>query len=731
MKPYASLKERTIVLLVNAIIAFLVFWSVTGNELPTGGLETVWLVCALSYWFLGLLSAPWFVPPRDALISAVGALLILIPMDISSATLFFGELEQIRAWLIGFSVVVVVLAIYSLFMHDKDGRSAPGKFAFRLTSIFGKGEVLFTGPAVVSVIASHQTSFSEMSWLLLFWILVVIGKPVERFVEAARKLNEDIQSADAFPSIGRIDRIDHPNILRVRLDSGSLWPNNRLFTATLPNGEQQYVVSLFSQIQGAEVVGTGLVVATAAERVDLPAGMVCASHDENKTREFLSQLSGSPDAKLVGFVVEHSTIGMISFEVAARSELREGDVVFANLSGFDVFYQIVGAETVEENFDQNPRGTHVVKAAQLGQYQPEVGFTKYGWLPTMNTPLFSATSRIFEEPVVGEREFKIGRVPSTNIDAVARLDDLVEYHTAILGVTGTGKTEVALDLVRNAIERGVKVFCVDFTGDYRVRLADLNPIFPAPDKEKALLIEALLATIDSYGYDAKKQKADLKVVLNEIREETGVAINDFLTKNDTNLAIFELADISNSKAGLRLTEIYLSAIMGWARENRRSRQVLICLEEAHTIVPEAYGSGFDGETKWVVERIGQIALQGRKYGVGLLVITQRTALVSKTILSQCNTFLTHSLIDQTSLNFLESVYSSQHTRLIPNLNRFEFLASGKAIKADRPVILRRDFDQTKQDASMSMNRPLPEVAEPVEPVTESTEEQGGPRIRPL
>ena len=90
----------------------------------------------------------------------------------------------------------------------------------------------------------------------------------------------------------------------------------------------------------------------------------------------------------------------------------------------------------------------------------------------------------------------------------------------------------------------------------------------------------------------------------------------------------------------------------------------------------------------------------------MLVISQRTALVSKTILSQCNTFLTHSLIDQTSLNFLESVYSHQHARLIPNLGRFEFLAFGKALRAERPALLKRPFDQAKKDASDRLRRPL-------------------------
>ena len=48
---------------------------------------------------------------------------------------------------------------------------------------------------------------------------------------------------------------------------------------------------------------------------------------------------------------------------------------------------------------------------------------------------------------------------------------------------------------------------------------------------------------------------------------------------------------------------------------------MLVLEEAHTIVPETFGAGFDYDTQWVVSRIGQIALQGRKYGVGLLVIS--------------------------------------------------------------------------------------------------------------
>ena len=144
--------------------------------------------------------------------------------------------------------------------------------------------------------------------------------------------------------------------------------------------------------------------------------------------------------------------------------------------------------------------------------------------------------------------------------------------------------------------------------------------------------------------------------------------------------------------------------MDWARENRKAKQILIVLEEAHTIIPEVYSSGFDADTQWIVGRIGQIALQGRKYGVGLLLVSQRTALVSKTILSQCNTYLTHSLVDKTSLEYLSGVYNSDHVQIIPNLGPREFLAHGKAVKSERPLVVRVDFDLEKLKASKALDR---------------------------
>jgi uncharacterized protein len=137
----------------------------------------------------------------------------------------------------------------------------------------------------------------------------------------------------------------------------------------MPDGDQHYVLALFSQVQGVEVIGTGLCVAIVHEPIVAAVGQVCLSHETEKAVEFVELLSGTKGSQIVGFIVENSTIGSIRFEVAAALALEEGDVVFTKIESREVFYQILA------------------------------------WLPAMNTPLFTAKGRIFDPAVLGDREF--------------------------------------------------------------------------------------------------------------------------------------------------------------------------------------------------------------------------------------------------------------------------------------------------------------------------------------
>ena len=93
------------------------------------------------------------------------------------------------------------------------------------------------------------------------------------------------------------------------------------------------------------------------------------------------------------------------------------------------------------------------------------------------------------------------------------------------------------------------------------------------------------------------------------------------------------------------------------------------------------------DSKAIVNKIGQIALQGRKYGVGIIVIAQRTANVSKTVLTQCNTIIAFQAFDETSFNFLGNYIGKDFVQALPNLPQYHAIVTGKAVKANIPMII--------------------------------------------
>lgn len=79
----------------------------------------------------------------------------------------------------------------------------------------------------------------------------------------------------------------------------------------------------------------------------------------------------------------------------------------------------------------------------------------------------------------------------------------------------------------------------------------------------------------------------------------------------------------------------------------------IVLEEAHSLVPEFNAIVNDGD-KAATNGTAKAILQGRKFGFGCLLITQRTANVTKSILNQCNSVFALQMFDATGMEFLRN-----------------------------------------------------------------------------
>lgn len=115
-----------------------------------------------------------------------------------------------------------------------------------------------------------------------------------------------------------------------------------------------------------------------------------------------------------------------------------------------------------------------------------------------------------------------------------------------------------------------------------------------------------------------------------------------------------------------------------------ARRVLL-IEEAHAFLPE-----WNFSTRPEQENVHESAryiLQARKFELSFVFVSQRTAVISKSALSQCENFMIFRAIDATSLDFIESVVGAEFRAAVAGLQRFQALCVGPIFNAESPVIV--------------------------------------------
>lgn len=120
------------------------------------------------------------------------------------------------------------------------------------------------------------------------------------------------------------------------------------------------------------------------------------------------------------------------------------------------------------------------------------------------------------------------------------------------------------------------------------------------------------------------------------------------------------------------------SVQQWTEASMRHPIAIFC-DEAHLYIPERQQAGGAGEIS--VEIFERIAKEGRKYGVGLVVISQRPSEVNRTVLSQCNNLVAMRLTngdDQSVVRRLLPDSLAGFGDLLPVLDTGEALVVGDA-----------------------------------------------------
>ena len=171
-----------------------------------------------------------------------------------------------------------------------------------------------------------------------------------------------------------------------------------------------------------------------------------------------------------------------------------------------------------------------------------------------------------------------------------------------------------------------------------------------------------------------------------------------------------------------LTRILFEA-MFWGRDLPgigRQRPLLIVYEEAHAYLPRG------GTTQFVAgyasRAVRRVFKEGRKYGVGAIVVSQRPSELDESILSQCGTFIALRLSNSDDQGRVKSTIPdslSGLTDLLPALRTGEALVVGEAIQIPSRVRLpliepRPKSDDPEVSASWTMSeKPIADYAKAV------------------
>ncbi|MGH9858206.1 MAG: helicase HerA domain-containing protein, partial [Acidobacteriota bacterium] len=254
-------------------------------------------------------------------------------------------------------------------------------------------------------------------------------------------------------------------------------------------------------------------------------------------KNVVNKLEGSSNVKaahkalrvddLVGIVIEGSTIGKLKFEYSKMNDdLQEGDLLELKVAERRLFYQVVGGNTKKEKLEaRNETGYIEGEAMQLGEWQHEkLSFQKFGWVPSINTPIFKANTADLTVDQFDYPYFQLGVIPDTTLPSVIDLSDAISHHTAFIGVTGCGKSFITQQIIEHILV-DTKVICIDFTGEWKKKL------------------------------DASKYQI---ITENDVES--------YLTNADQKIGLFELPTLSNTTDVLKETQTFLEKVFNFAKK---------------------------------------------------------------------------------------------------------------------------------------------------------------------
>ncbi|NMC21303.1 MAG: DUF87 domain-containing protein [Thermogutta sp.] len=301
--------------------------------------------------------------------------------------------------------------------------------------------------------------------------------------------------------------------------------------------------------------------------------------------------------------------------------------------------------------------------------------------------------------------------------------DMEETVSLIIGKTeeaATSQTNIVMNALLKARREGAKILGIDensitvdspipyFIGD-PYELDELGNKKGARDgaRDNEHGLVGAVNSLRPDGADKKKHEGYTKVIRKVeslcrdsrkrfmMKEWDGK--NDPLTRivkqficDSDHIRIVDLSGVPNEVAGAAssaIARILFSVKLWQTREERERNPVLLVCEEAHRYVPNRG----DAQYEAAQDAIRRIAKEGRKYGIGLMLVSQRPSEVESTVLSQCNSWIVLRITNDADRSQVQGILPDSLaglTKVLSSLRRREAIFVGQAAVLPSRILIR-------------------------------------------
>ena len=373
------------------------------------------------------------------------------------------------------------------------------------------------------------------------------------------------------------------------------------------------------------------------------------------------------------------------------------------------------------------------------------------------TPVFPGTeikvadketlSKIFKM----KNPLKLGSlVNQSDVDVCVDANPILNRHLAILAMTGAGKSNTVSVLIDQLLQYNVPIFVFDMHGEYKdaefpngkvnVIKPKINPHYMSFNEIKKIVNIGSNAIIQERHFrkafkEAKKmfedgvahtnnflqlmydileknshiddEKIDKQVVdvMNKIDDSMDKYSNLF-DKNIGNILsnikkshvnVLDLSQVDESIDSVLVSHILRNSLQkskdaahSGDKKDLLENSVFFILEEAHILAPQKRNI----ESKYWIQRV---AREGRKFGLGLCLVSQSPKTVDHDALSQMNNMIILRLVEPEDQRHVQSASESLSKDLVnqlPSLNVGEAIVLGLATKI--PVLVKIDKFQGRR-----------------------------------